>query len=104
MNRERERERERETETETERGGGGSQYRDTERGCRVLHAKERGYAQRDTIPYRPGRRSSRSPAPGENRNVPPESRSTVDTNTVSPRYLQDAVHTPNCPTKFLRHR
>ena len=85
-------------------GGGGSQYGDTERGCRVLHAKERGYAQRDTIPYRPGRRSSRSPAPGENRNVPPESRSTVDTNTVSPRYLQDAVHTPNCPTKFLRHR
>ena len=51
-----------------------------------IHAKGRGYAQTDTIPYRPGRRSSWSPTPGEHRNVPPGSRSTVDTNTVSPRY------------------
>ena len=88
-----ERERERGVSTETQREVAG-----------FIHAKGRGYTQRDTIPYRPCRRSSRSPTPGEHRNVPPESRSTVDTNTVSPRYLQDAVHTPNCPTKFPRHR
>ena len=51
-----------------------------------IHAKGGGYAQTNTIPYRPGRGSSWSPTPGEHRNVPPGSRSSVDTNTVSPRY------------------
>ena len=84
---------ERRVNTETEREVAG-----------FIHAKGKEAAQTDTVPYRPGRRSKRSPAPEEHRNVQPESRSTVDTNTVSPRYLQDAVHTPNCPTKFPRHK
>ena len=73
-----------------------------------IHAKGRGYAQTDTIPYRPGRRSSWSPTPGEHRNVPPESRSTVDTNTVSPRYSAGrGTHTElsyRVPKAQVKHR
>ena len=60
-------ERERGVSTETEREVAG-----------FIHAKVRGYAQTDTIPYRPGRRSSWSPTPGEH----------------------DTVHTQKSPTRL----
>ena len=71
--------------------------------------KEEGtHKQTRYLTYRPGKRSSWSPATGEHWNVPPESRSTVDTNTVSPRYSAGrGTHTElsyKVPKAQVKHR